>query len=56
LLDENILDEQTELLIPTLLPSKDEEIKSSFNHEKESGGISRGNKKYFYSGVNRMTS
>jgi hypothetical protein len=43
-------------MIPTLLPSKDEEIKSSFNHEKESGGIARGNKKYFYNGVNRMTS
>jgi hypothetical protein len=32
------LDEQTELMIPTLLPSKDEEIKSMM-HEKETGGI-----------------
>jgi hypothetical protein len=29
LLEENILDEQTELMIPTLLTSKNEEIKSS---------------------------
>lgn len=28
LVEENILDEQTEQMIPTLLPSKDEEIKS----------------------------
>jgi hypothetical protein len=32
------LDEQTEAMIPTLLPSKDEEIKIMM-HEKETGGI-----------------
>ena len=42
-------------MIPNLLPSKDEEIKGSI-HDKEFGGITRGNKKYYYDGVNRMTS
>lgn len=55
LVEENILDEQTELMIPTVLPPKNEEIKSMMQ-ENESVGILRGNKKYYYNGVNRMTS
>jgi hypothetical protein len=42
-------------MIPTLLPSKDEEIKGSI-YDKEFGVIGRRNKKYYYDGVNRMTS
>ena len=42
-------------MIPTILPSKDEEIKGAIDVQ-ETGAIARGNKKYYYIGVNRMTS
>ena len=50
LLEEDILDQQTESMIPTLLPSKDEETKGT----GAKVDIARG--KYYYIGVNRMTS
>jgi len=47
LINEDILDEQADAMIPNILPEKDEESK---------GNPVRGNNKYYYVGVNRMTS
>jgi ERCC4-type nuclease len=41
-------------MISTILPSKEEENKGSSSSDY--GGIGRANKKYYYIGVNRMTS